>query len=290
VWPARQVKEGYDAVAVATKTGKLWQGYPQEETVEAVALRDATTGERVVIPRSDLAETRRLGTLMPDGLLAAMSDGQKRDLLRFLLDLGRSQDLSTRHTAAPGTFPYDRAHLNPEDWPSWQRPVNRDRVYDFYAKEADYFRTHPGEAVLPPFPGLDGGKYGHWGNQNDDVWADDRWNRTDLGTVLCGVFRGAGVTVPKGVCVRLGDRGEMAACFNPETLCYEAVWEGGFVSFSRTRHGFLDGLRLRGTALPRPSGRKPEAPFVYRGFYRYGRRVIFAYRVGGVEMLDAPWI
>src|SRR5207244_9359510 len=28
---------------------------------------------------------------------------------------------------------------------------------------------------------------------------------------------------------------------------------------------------------------------VYRGFYRHGKRTIFAYRLGGVEMLDAPW-
>ena len=58
--------------------------------------------------------------------------------------------------------------------------------------------------LLPEFPGLDGGKYGHWGNQNETAWTDDRWNRTDLGSVLCGVFRGAGVTVPRAVCLRLG--------------------------------------------------------------------------------------
>ena len=31
-------------------------------------------------------------------------------------------------------------------------------------------------------------------------------------------------------------------------------------------------------------------PFVYRGFYRYGKRIAFAYRLGDVEMLDAPWV
>src|SRR3712207_9123322 len=46
--------------------------------------------------------------------------------------------------------------------------------------------------LLPPFPGLDGGRFGHWGNQDETTWADDRWNRTDLGTLLCGFFRGAG--------------------------------------------------------------------------------------------------
>ncbi len=128
--------------------------------------------------------------------------------------------------------------------------------------------------LLPEFPGLDGGKQGHWGNQKETTWADDRWNQTDLGSLLCGVFRSQAVTVPKAVCIRLGDQGELAACFNPETLCYEALWRGGFVRFSPVRHGFLDGLLMDGTALPRPVGRKPEQPFFYHGYYRNGKRGI----------------
>src|SRR5205085_462780 len=184
----------------------------------------------------------------------------------------------------------ERAPLNPKQWPSWQHHVNRDRVYDFYTREAEYFAKQPRVPVLlPPFCGLDGGKYGHWGNQDEKTWADDRWNQTELGTVQCGVFRGAGVTVPRGVCVRLGERGELAACFNPETLRYDAVWRGGFVKFSAVRHGFLHGLLMDGQALPRPDGEAAKQPFVYHGYYRHGKRVIFAYRLGGVEMLDAPW-
>src|SRR5262249_24418045 len=56
-----------------------------------------------------------------------------------------------------------------------------------------------------------------------------------------------------------------------------------------TRHGFLDGLILDGTPLPRPEGDAPSGPFEYHGFYRHGKRVVFSYRVGDVEMLDAPW-
>ena len=129
----------------------------------------------------------------------------------------------------------------------------RDRVYDFYAREADHFRAMVSPPMLlPEFPGLDGGTFGHWGNQNEDTWADGRWNDTDLGTVLAGIFRGPGVTVPKGICVRLGERGELSACFNPETLSYEAVWTGGFVKFSRVRHGFMDCL-LYTSPSPRDS-------------------------------------
>lgn len=296
LWPRRRVKEGYEAFTVAMADGRLHRGYRREQTDRVLALLDPATGERVEIPRDQIEEVREDGTLMPEGLLEAMTPAERRDLLRFLIDLGRPGGVSAsevaRHVLEPAAFEYDRTPLDPSRWPSWREPVNRDRLYDFYAKEAEFFRVRPGPApaILPAFPGLDGGREGHWGNQNEDVWRDDRWNRADLGTLLCGVFRGDGVTVPKGVCVRLGERGELSACFNPETLGYEALWTGRFVRVSATRHGFLDGLILDGRPHPRPEASKPDGPFVYRGFYRHGRRVIFAYRVGDVEMLDAPWV
>ena len=232
---------------------------------------------------------------MPEGLAEAMSSTDRRDLVRFLLELGRPAGLSAsavmRHSLARAEFPFDRAPLNPEQWPGWKLPVNRERIYDFYAKEAEYFGKEQGPlALLPQFPGLDGGVAGHWGNQNEDTWADGRWNQTDLGTVLSGIFRGAGVTVPKGVCVRLGEKGELAACFNPETLCYEALWTGGFVKFSNVRHGLMEGLLPHGSALPRPEGKPPTQPFAYQGFYRCGKRILFAYRIGETDFLDAPWV
>lgn len=195
------------------------------------------------------------------------------------------------HAHEPAKFELIRDPLRPEDWPHWQHHVNRNRLYDYYAKQAEYFRKQqPAPSLLHEFPGMDGGKLGHWGNQKEQTWEDDRWNQTDLGSLLCGVFRGEGVTVPKGVCVRLGDQGEMSVCFNPETLNYEALWQGGFLKFGKTRHGFMDGIRMTGQALPRLEGKKPDQPFVYRGFYRNGNRVIFSYRVGDVEMLDSPWV
>ncbi len=296
LWPRLKVKEGYETVAVATVDGKHHQGYRRAETAAEVVLADPATGATARIPRAEVEAVQSVGTLMPDGLAAAMTPDERRDLVRFLIDLGRpghsAADELTRHAHAPASFSYGRGPIDPDRHPAWQLPVNRDRLYDFYAKEAEHFRGRPDVPILPPFPGLDGGVLGHWGNQNETTWSDARWNQTELGTVLAGVFRGAGVTVAKGVCVRLGDRGELAACFNPETLQYEAVWSGGFVKFAPKRHGFLDGLLLDGTPQPlSDSARtKPSGPFVYHGFYRHGRRVIFAYRIGNREWLDAPWV
>jgi putative heme-binding domain-containing protein len=295
LWPRRQVKDAYAAFTIATSDGKIRQGYKVSETPAELVLREPGSQTQFHVARGDIDELRPDGTLMPDGLTAAMSVAERRDLIRFLFDLGRAGSTAAnslrQHNHTLAEFRFDRAPVHPEQWPNWQQPVNRDRIYEFYAKEAAHFAKQPtAPALLPPFPGLDGGKEGHWGNQNEGTWADGRWNQTDLGTVLSGVFRGAGATVPKGVCVRLGDRGELATCFNPETLCYEAVWSGGFVRFSATRHGLMDGLIMDGTPQARPAGTRPLEPFVYHGFYRLGKRVVFAYRVGDVELLDAPWV
>jgi hypothetical protein len=294
LWPKRQIKEGYMAISVVTRAGRVHTGYKERESDKELVLKDPPTGNLVRLAKAEIEERTEVGTLMPDGLAEAMSAGQRRDIIRFLIELGAAgggtAERLLAHSSEPATFPYNRDPLQPEYFPSWQHHVNRDRLYDFYVKEAEYFSKHPGQPLLPEFPGLDGAKYGHWGNQDEASWADDRWNKATLGSVMCGVLHAPGVVVPKGVCVRIGDRGEMAVCFNPETLCYEVLWRGGFVKFSPVRHGFLDGLILDGTVLPRPEGKRPEQPFRYHGFYRHGNRVVFSYRIGDVEMMDSPWV
>ncbi len=302
LWPKRQVKEGYMALSVVTADGKTHQGYKDREDDKELVLRDPALGTVARIRKADIELRRETGSLMPEGLAEAMTHEERRDLIRFLLDLGTGQtgvDLVAAHVVEPAKMDIVRAPLNPKHWPGWQLPVNSNRLYDFYAREAEHFRkqtTMP--MLLPAFPGLDGGRKGHWGNQNESTWKDARWNLTDLGSLQCGVFRGNGVTVPRGVCVRLGDQGEMAACFNPDTLTYDAVWQGGFVKFSDVRHGFMDGLIMDGKALPKPrpkprderSDSRGSESRQYRGFYRHGKRVIFAYQLGDVDMLDAPWV
>ena len=302
LWPRRQVKPEYVAHAVLTEEGRSERGYIIRRDDRQLVLRDPTRPEAgdILLDVDEIAAEQEVGTLMPDNLIAALTDGQAYDLFRFLLGLGLDTGVPAEqldslllhaHAHQPATFPHDRKPLRPEYWPSWEHPVNRERVYDFYAKQADYFREQPDTPhLLTGYPGLDGGQQGHWGNQNDKTWAGNRWNEADVGSLQCGVFHGEGLTVPRGVCVRLGDHGEMSVCFNPDELTYDAVWTGGFIKFSSFRDGFLDGLRMDGSRESRPDGQKPQEPFRYRGFYRHGRRVIFAYRVGDTEYLDAPWV
>jgi azurin len=209
---------------------------------------------------------------------------------RFLLFLS-AVFLAAQCSTPAGGFKFDRAPLDPAAHPWHSHPVNRDRVYDFYAKQARYaLSQRPRPETLPPFPGLDGGTYGHWGNQNEETWEDGRWNGMDVGTVQAGVFRGWGHTIARAVCVRLGDRGEMSACFDPDTLTWKAAWTGGFVRFSPKRKGFLSGCEPAGTLVDLAA--EPAAAagsFTYHGFYRHGSRVIFHYTRDGASWLDSAW-
>ena len=55
-----------------------------------------------------------------------------------------------------------------------------------------------------------------------------RWNATDHGSVVANVWRGAGMTIPKAVSVRLsraqGSTPGLSAVFNPATATWDAVW------------------------------------------------------------------
>ena len=302
LWPRRTVKKEFIAHQLALIDGTVRQGYIVKEENQKLVLRDPTKRENAELTIAlDEVETRReVGSLMSDNLIAAMSDDQLADLISMLVSLGRKDGIPLAeidsllehvhgHLHGPAQFPYNRRPLHPEQWPSWEHHVNRDRWYDFYAKEADYFREQATVSpLLPEFPGLDGGELGHWGNQNEETWASDKWNNTQLGSVQCGVFRGEGVTVARGVCVQIADEPKVSVCFNPDTLSYDAVWIGGFVKFSSVRHGFMHGLLMDGKPLPGHAQRKPVKPFTYLGFYRHGHNVTFAYRVGDQEILDSP--
>ena len=234
---------------------------------------------------------------MPDGLAAAMTPDERRDLVRFLLDLGRpgSRPRPTLHarirTRRP-TFPYDRAPLHPEHWPSWQHPVNRDRIYDFYAKEAEYFSKQPSvPALLPPFPGLDGGKHGHWGNQNEDDLGRRPLEPDRPGHGALRRLPRRGRDGPQGG-LRPARRSRRAGrLLQPRDALLRGPLERRLRQvLGRCATACMDGLILDGTPLPRPEGKTPDKPFVYHGFYRHGKRVVFSYRIGDVEMLDAPWV
>ena len=302
LWPSRVVEPKYRTIHVLDVQGAIHQGYVIREDDSQLVLRDPAKDKQVTLALDEIESRREGGTLMPQNLVGTMAPGEVSDLICFMTTLGTKESVpvetmesllrhSSTHAHGPAEFDYDRKPLRPESWPSWQHHVNRDRVYDFYAKQADHFRRQPvAPSLLAEYPGLDGGALGHWGNQNDSVWADDRWNETNLGSVIGGVFRNRGQKVPRGVCVRLGGEEAWATCFNPDSLTYDAVWKGGFVNFSSKRHGFLAGLSVSGQLAKQNPTQKPEGSSQYRGFYRIGSEVVFSYEFDGEPWLDWPTV
>ena len=86
--PNSKVKEGYNSVIVSTKDNEELTGILVRENNEELILRDATNKE-ISIPKKNIASRKVGGSLMPAGLLDALSPNERIDLLRFLSELGK---------------------------------------------------------------------------------------------------------------------------------------------------------------------------------------------------------
>jgi azurin len=117
------------------------------------------------------------------------------------------------------------------------------------------------------------------------TWKDGRFAASDLGSVFSTVFKGAGLTIPKAVCVHLN---EESAVFDPVSCMFQARWQRGFIKLSDARHGFMGG----GLADGRVEVLQNKGLFVgslYHGFYRHGKEVIFSHSGGGKHYLTTAW-
>lgn len=174
-----------------------------------------------------------------------------------------------------------------------RHPFNVERLYDYYTQEAEHYLGADEQAeILPPFPGIDGGSFGHWGKRDDTDWRDGSWNKMDLGPVFAGVLHGLGKPMPKAVAARLGEDGGTSVCFDPLTGGIQGAWSGGFVKFDEGRFGFLGGIRPEGLILFNAENSAGwEAGSVdFTGTFRSGQRTVFFYRVGSTSVLDHPWV
>ncbi len=87
LWPARQIKEGFQPVSLTTKSGKNITGYLEREDDNLIWYRN--TGAPWIMPldRSEIQERRNLPTLMPAGLTHSLSKEELRDLVAYLASL-----------------------------------------------------------------------------------------------------------------------------------------------------------------------------------------------------------
>jgi azurin len=199
--------------------------------------------------------------------------------------------LAANNVANPKEHPYADPTFGREDYQLSGQTVNETRLYKFYQRQADYYMANPDKMpdILPSYPGLDAGKFGHWGKHNQNNHNDGRWNEIELGEHQTLVFKPDGVSILKGICVRLGDKREMSACFDPMTLTYRALWEGGFLEFQPFRWGTSRNVERIGKSWFTVKDAQMPDGGVYKGFHRYGKRIVFEYEIGGQDITDEPW-
>ncbi|MEM7397051.1 MAG: DUF6797 domain-containing protein, partial [Verrucomicrobiota bacterium] len=171
-------------------------------------------------------------------------------------------------------------------------PFPQNRLRDFYANQArQQLRSdRPTPKILPAFPGLDGGIFGHWGQNTEAKYADDQLNAMEIGSVISQTVRHFGATTPRAIVVRLGEFGETSAIFDPDRLTFTDAWVGG-VRWESRRFGLNNGIKPEGARLLDLRRSKwTGSSMRYRGLFRHGERVIFHYEIGGVPVFDHLWM
>lgn len=148
--------------------------------------------------------------------------------------------------------------------------------------------------------------------ETEEEWVDDRFARMDTGPFFSGSIRTPGAATAmtaRGVAIRVGEEGEGGVLFDTSLLRVSAMWTGPFLEHSPVRFGLLRAPKIGAPALfstpeepgwalagsftdPRGS---PHAPLPaelarYRGLYVSGDRVVLAYTVEGMDVLESPWL
>lgn len=87
--PTKEIKEGYEAYEIETKSGDLLTGYRIRSDREQVVLRESAATETLTLRRDQVQTERPTGTLMPAGLVDSLTREELRDLVAYLAGLGR---------------------------------------------------------------------------------------------------------------------------------------------------------------------------------------------------------
>ncbi|MFN7292112.1 MAG: hypothetical protein ACK5T6_16110, partial [Pirellula sp.] len=215
-WPNLKIEPSYRPWKLMIDDGSVITGYidSNQSTADSIAVKDPATGTIQTYPRELIEEQKESLSLMPNGLFESLDFNKQADLVRFLLDLGTNTALDRAHVESmirnavrhePASFPFDLGPIYPELRPGWKQPINQNRLYDFYSKQARYFLSQPAEIdLIQEFTGLDGDKFGHWGSQNEDSWRGSEWNSVEPNLVQCNVLVHPSKTINRAVCFRFG--------------------------------------------------------------------------------------
>ena len=171
-------------------------------------------------------------------------------------------------------------------------PFPQNRLRDFYGDQARQHlrRGRPFPEILPAFPGLDGGKFGHWGQNVEANYADNHLNEMEIGSVISQTAKHFGKQTTKAVMVAVGANREATVLFDPTRLTFTDSWLGS-VKWESRRFGINSGVTPAGKRLLDLTGSKwtKSKNGRYRGFYRNGEHVVFHYQIGRATIYDHVW-
>lgn len=95
--PSKVIKEFYDSIMVVTDEGRVINGILVVQDDTKVVLKDAAQqGKQVTIPADQIEFTKKLPSLMPQGLAGKLKNRQEfLDLVKFITELGRPGPYAT---------------------------------------------------------------------------------------------------------------------------------------------------------------------------------------------------
>ena len=193
----------------------------------------------------------------------------------------------------PPAFPYLATSEGREGYEFAGEETNTYRIYDFYKRQAKHHLKQDRELdLLPAYPDLDGGTFGHWGNYNKNGHQDLRWNEMDYGPAMAATY-----SIDKkkkiGGMLSVLLKGGHTVTFNKDTGGYYNAWKGR-PYFHPHRWGVIHGVAV-------PKGvtavdLKPWFPAItrdgksmtrYLGHYLHGKQVVTHYEIGASRFLDS---
>jgi putative heme-binding domain-containing protein len=89
LWPQRAVKENFTASLLQLDDDRIVQGYRVREDKEALYVRDPASERIDRYPKARVKRQKDVGSLMPEGVVQGLTRQELRDLVRFLMELGR---------------------------------------------------------------------------------------------------------------------------------------------------------------------------------------------------------
>ncbi|MCA9232297.1 MAG: hypothetical protein KDA57_16740, partial [Planctomycetales bacterium] len=145
---------------------------------------------------------------------------------------------------------------------------------------------------LPEFPGLDGGTFGHWGQNPSSDNDDHLLNEVDVGSSIAQTAHHFGQITPKAISVRIGPEGQYTAVFDPIRLTFVDLWNGG-IRWEAFRFGLFGGVKPVGARVLDLTDSKWQLAegtrTTYVGYYRNQQKVVFVYRIGAATIYDHVW-